>query len=124
MKMRSFRSAAAAAFVLLASAAPAFAHHSYAMFDRSKQIKLEGTARLFEWTNPHIFIELTVAGPGGAPVNYSIEGTSPGVLRRQGWKYNSIQTGDKLEVMMSPLKDGVTLGEGGASGAAGGAVPK
>jgi hypothetical protein len=75
------------------------------MFDRTKQIKLDGVVREFQWSNPHIFVELTVDGPGGQ-TNYSIEGTSPGVLRRQGWKYDSIKAGDKVEVLMSPLKDG------------------
>ena len=103
--MRLFRYAAAGVIGAVLSAAPALAHHSYAMFDRSRQIKLEGVVRQFEWTNPHIFIELAVSDPNGS-TNYSIEGTSPGVLRRQGWKYDALKPGDKIEVMMSPLKDG------------------
>ena len=98
----SIQSGALALLLLSTSAA---AHHSYAMFDRTKQIKLQGVFRQFEWTNPHIFIELAVPGANGE-MKYSIEGTSPGVLRRQGWKYDDLKIGDKVEVMMSPLKDG------------------
>jgi hypothetical protein len=105
----------------IASAA-ALAHHSNAMYDHSKTLEVAGTVREFQWTNPHTFIELTVNGPEG-PQNYTIEGATPGVLRRQGWKFNSLQPGDKVVVKYHPLKkgnlggglvsvqkDGVTLG--------------
>ena len=39
---------------------PLQAHHSPAMFDGSKQLTLTGTVRLFQWTNPHSYIQLIV----------------------------------------------------------------
>ncbi|MGZ3276158.1 MAG: DUF6152 family protein, partial [Caulobacteraceae bacterium] len=33
------------------AAAPAFAHHSFAMFDNQKNVTLEGTVKEFQWTN-------------------------------------------------------------------------
>ena len=46
---------------LALSAGAALAHHSYAMFDRSKELVLAGTVREFQWTNPHSWIKLEVA---------------------------------------------------------------
>ena len=82
----------------------ALAHHSNAMFDRTKEVVVTGTVREFQWTNPHIFIELTVQGASG-PYNYSIEGPAPGVLRKHGWKFSSLKAGDKVVVKVHPLKD-------------------
>ena len=46
----------AVAALVLAPAAPALAHHSFAMFDQSKIVTLEGTVHEFQWTNPHAWI--------------------------------------------------------------------
>ena len=43
----------AAAMIALLMAAPAFAHHSFALFDNEKTLTLEGTIKEFQWTNPH-----------------------------------------------------------------------
>jgi hypothetical protein len=43
-----------------ASAIPAAAHHSFAMFDALKIVQLEGTVKEFQWTNPHAWIVLNV----------------------------------------------------------------
>ena len=90
---------------------PALAHHSFAMFDQSKQVTLAGTVREFQFTNPHAFIELDVVGPGGGPaVDWSIELNSPNNLRRQGWTRDSLKPGDKITAVIAPVKDGKTGG--------------
>jgi hypothetical protein len=96
---------AAVAGAMLA-AAPVQAHHSFAMFDRTKKVTVTGTVREFQWTNPHVFIELDVRDPSGASAKYSIEGGSPNMLFRSGWSNTSFKPGDKVTVVMSPLKDG------------------
>lgn len=89
-----------------AAAAPAAsAHHSFAMFDRNKQIELAGTVRAFQWTNPHVFIELIVKGDKG-PAVWSIEGASPNMLLRQGWRPDSLKPGDQLTLTVNPLRNG------------------
>ena len=40
------------AVLVAAISVPAFAHHSFAMFDAQKTITLEGTVKELEWTNP------------------------------------------------------------------------
>ena len=49
-----------AAVTLCAFAAPALAHHSFAMFDAQKTVVLEGTVKQFEWVNPHSWLRIMV----------------------------------------------------------------
>ena len=85
---------------------PAHAHHSFAMFDRSKQVALKGIVRQFQWTNPHVFVELAVQNSKGAVENWSIEGASPNMLFRQGWTFESFHPGDQVTIVINPLRDG------------------
>ena len=94
--------AAVATFAPLA----AFAHHSDAMFDSQKQIVLNGTVREFQYTNPHSWIQLVVAGEAGNTVEWSIETAAPVVLLRAGIKPTALQPGDKVTLRAHPLKDG------------------
>ena len=86
--------------------APLLAHHSFAMFDAVNRITLEGTVTKFEWTNPHAYIELDVADPSGGVKHYTIECASPNVLTRVGWKFNELKAGDKVTLLVNPLKNG------------------
>jgi hypothetical protein len=92
------------------AAAPAFAHHSFAMFDSAKNVTLEGTIKEFQWTNPHSWIQIVAKNASGKDVEYSIEGGSPNGLSRSGWKRTSLKPGDKAVVIMHPLKDGTAGG--------------
>ena len=101
--------AAGAAAAMLA-AAPATAHHSYTMFDLGKEATLTGTVQEFQWTAPHAWIELNVAARKGSPELWSIEGMSPNYLARRGWSRHSLKPGDKVSVVIHPLKDGARGG--------------
>jgi hypothetical protein len=109
------------------SASLALAHHSGAMFDNTKEVEIAGTVHEFQWTNPHVFIELMVAGPKG-PQKFIIESPTPGVLKAHGWKFNTLKPGDKVVAKVHPLregrvggylvamsKDGVPIGDGGTT---------
>ncbi len=112
--------AALAAAAGLATAAPAFAHHSFAMYDNDHQIKLAGTVSRFQWTNPHVYIELENNDTSAKVAHWTIECANPGILDRVGWKFNMIKPGDKLTVIVAPLRTGepgallkqVTLSDG------------
>jgi hypothetical protein len=93
-----------AVFVLLAGSARA--HHSFAMFDRNKETTLVGTVEDFQWTNPHSWIELDVTNENGSVDKWSIELNSPNNLARQGWHSNSVKPGDKISVIIWPLRSG------------------
>jgi hypothetical protein len=95
-----------AAAAALAVAAPALAHHSFAMFNQRQIMTLEGTVTEFQWTNPHAFIEIDVPVAGGATQHWSIELNSPNNLRRQGWTRTALKAGDRVSLRMNPLRDG------------------
>jgi len=97
----------AAAAMLFAAVVPASAHHSDAMFASDKEVVLNGTVKQFQYTNPHSWIQLLVAGDAGAqPVEWSIETGAPIVLLRAGIKPTALKPGDRITLRAHPLKDG------------------
>jgi hypothetical protein len=109
--MRHFRAKAILAASIALIAAPGSAHHSFAMFDQEKVITLQGTVREFQWTNPHSWIQLLVPGDGGKITEWSVEMSGPGGLARKGWKPKTLKQGDKVTMVIHPLRDG---GPGGS----------
>jgi hypothetical protein len=122
--IRNLQWAWASAAGLLLVTGTAFAHHSFAMFDQSRQLPLSGTVMEFQWTNPHSFIELDVLKGDGTNELWHVELNSPNNLKRQGWKSTSLKAGDKVRVVINPLRDGqhgglflsVTLPDGSVLG--------
>ena len=94
------------AAVGLVGAGAALAHHSFAMFDSDHQVKVAGTVTSFEWNNPHVYIALASSDENGETKGYTVECASPGILNRVGWKFNMIKPGDKITVIIAPLKTG------------------
>lgn len=90
----------------LAGASLALAHHSFTMFDMTKKVTLEGTVTDFQWTNPHVYIEVDVASATGPAKHWSVELGSPSILQKGGWKHNILKKGDKATLIISPLKNG------------------
>jgi Family of unknown function (DUF6152) len=93
-------------------AAPAFAHHSFAMFDATKTVTLQGTVREFEWTNPHAWLRVMVNDEKtGRPVMWALELSSPARLITMGMKADSVKAGDQVSVTFHPMKDGTRGGQ-------------
>lgn len=90
----------------------AFAHHSTAEFDYSKNINLAGVVVELQWMNPHSFIEVLVpdSGPGSTPQRWSIEIGSPNINTRMGWKRTTVKAGDKVSMQIAPTRDGKPRG--------------
>jgi hypothetical protein len=85
---------------------PVLAHHSFTMFDTTKQLTITGTVTDFQWTNPHAYIEIDVPDEGGATKHWAIELGSPSILQQSGWKFSNLKKGDKTTLVINPLKDG------------------
>ena len=100
------RFAACVVAVVVAISATVAAHHSPAVFDRTKQVKLVGTVKAFRWQNPHTWLEVDVPGPKGKVETWGVEMTSPTYLVRAGWKNNSVKPGDQVTVIVNPLREG------------------
>jgi len=77
---------------------PLFAHHSGSAFDLEHPVTLKGTVTNFEWSNPHVFIALDVKDDKGNVEPWRVEGNSPNMLTRVGWKKEMIKEGDQLSV--------------------------
>lgn len=83
----------------------AYAHHSFAMFDQAKEVVMTGVVKEFQWTNPHIWVQVEV-NQNGKAVIWSVEGGSPNGLRRQGWTATTFKPGDRVNITINPLKNG------------------
>lgn len=94
--------------MVLASAAPgsAVAHHSYAMFDRTKVSTAGGVVAKVEWSNPHVFVWVYVPKAGGGYALHAFESDAVNRLSRLGWTATSLSTGDKVTIDYNPLRDG------------------
>lgn len=95
----------AALLVALLADHRAHAHHSFAMFDNTKQIKLTGTVSSFDWTNPHVYFALDVP-EDGKTTKWTIECANIGILKRAGWNLHTLAVGDKVSAVIAPLHSG------------------
>ena len=100
------------AIAITAFTAPAFAHHSFAMFDAQQTVTLQGTVKEFEWRNPHSWLRIMVSDEKtGNPVLWAVELSSPGRLITMGMRADSVKAGDAVSVTFHPMKDGTRGGQ-------------
>jgi hypothetical protein len=104
MKRFPLISCLVAASVCLATTARA--HHSFAMFDRSRTLTIAGTVKEFELINPHGWLRIMVSNANGVQGEWPFEMGGAGQLARFGWTQNAIHPGDKVTVQLHPLRDG------------------
>ena len=95
---------------------PVLAHHSTAAFDTEKVVRIEGTITQFRWINPHASMKIEGDASEGVDGLWTVEMTAPNILLRQGWKRNSVQSGDKVVMFVNPLKNAITLNDGSQGG--------
>jgi hypothetical protein len=92
-------------------AAPAFAHHAFAIFDSQKMNYMSGTVKQFELVNPHTWLHVAMINDKGDVSTWSFEGGSVLQLARLGWSNDTFKAGDKVEVGFHPMKDGSRGGQ-------------
>ena len=97
----------AVAAIGLIPSAPVGAHHSFAPYESTLQVKMAGVVTAVKWANPHVYFEIDVPdGASGATKHWLIECASTSILNRAGWKFNMLKQGDKVTVIVSPLRNG------------------
>ena len=90
----------------LGISATTWAHHSFAMFDKSKVVKVQGVISKVEWRNPHVYLYLQVKDTKGIATEYAVECASVNDLSRHGWKMSTVKAGDQVTLGIYPLRDG------------------
>ena len=98
------------AALLMLAIMPVNAHHSGLMYDREKDVTLEGTVKEWQWTNPHVYLQVMVSDSKGVSVEWSIEGGALVNMKRAGWERTAFKFGDKVSVLFHPLKSGAPGG--------------
>lgn len=87
-------------------AAPLFAHHAGALYDRDKPVTLTGTVTQYLMINPHAQIHFEVKDANGNVEKWVAETAGPQRLLRVGWNKNSLKPGDVITVTGAQFKDG------------------
>ena len=106
MKLKSIAAALGLVIASFGAPAAAWAHHSGAMFDRTRTIEITGIVKEFMWTNPHASFKVEVTTPEGQTQLWFIEMNGVSNLVHEGWKRSSMKFGDKVTVTVNPLRDG------------------
>ena len=99
------------AALLLAVAAPLWAHHAFsAEFDQAKPVKVSGEISRLEWTNPHAWLFIDSKGTDGKVVTWRFEMGAPNALLRAGWSKSDIKPGTQVTVSGFLARAGGSVG--------------
>ncbi|HTR01059.1 MAG TPA: DUF6152 family protein [Candidatus Acidoferrum sp.] len=105
--MRSILVRAVLAGLLAGLSGLASAHHSFSMFDQTKQVTIVGKVTEVQWTNPHVWIFLDAAPKeGGKADHWGVEFTSKVHLTRRGFSEDMVKVGDAVEFVINPYANG------------------
>ena len=102
MKKRTIVAVVAAAVL---AAGPLFAHHAWPV-DRSKEVTVKGTVIGFNWSNPHVMIDLEVKTDEGKVEKWNVGGPSTERMSGNGWDRNTLKPGDVITGIGYRFTDG------------------
>ena len=89
--------------MLLISASPIEAHHSFVGFyDQERTVEIEGRVKSVSWRNPHGSMTIEVTSATGETVDWLIETGSISVLRVRGFDGTVVRVGDRVRVAGEP----------------------
>jgi hypothetical protein len=99
-------------------ASPAFAHHSFAMYDQTKTVVMTGVMYQFVAQANHAELHFYLVGPDGKlqkgadgkPVPYGVEMMGAAAVAEQGISANTMPAGTILSVKVNPMRDGSNFG--------------
>ena len=88
----------------------ALGHHSFAMFDSSQFMLVEGTVLRWNFNSPHSWLYIEALDAQGELVEWGFEAGSPINAMRNGVTGNTFQRGERIKVVMNPIRTGATSG--------------
>ena len=108
----------AALVATVAFAAPALAHHSFAMYDQTKTVTWTGVVTRFVAQANHAELQFVplgpdgkaIRGPDGKPITWGVEMAGAAAVAQQGITVQSFPAGTIFSVRMNPLRDGSNFG--------------
>lgn len=124
MKLRSLNLLAASAVAVAALGGSALAHHSFAMYDQTKTVTMNGVMYQFVAQANHAELHFYLLGPDsklqkgpdGKNVPYGVEMAGAAAVAEQGITADSMKTGTIISVKVNPMRDGSNFGsKAGAS---------
>jgi hypothetical protein len=97
-----------AALGLAVALQTAHAHHSFrSQYDADQPVTLRGYVTKIEWMNPHVYFYIDVTDEETGQIeNWGFEMGPPHMLQQRGWKRNTMEIGDELEVHGTRARDG------------------
>jgi hypothetical protein len=85
------------------TAAPAFAHHSFAAtYFEDKKMTVEGNLVQFLFRNPHSFVQVEAPDDSGKMVRWAVEWAGGGQLGQQGVTRETLKPGDHVIIVGNP----------------------
>ena len=86
----------------------ASAHHSFrSQYDSEQPLALTGIVTKIDWMNPHVYFYIDVVNEETGEVeNWGFEMGPPHMLQNRGWKRNTLQIGDEVQVDGTRARDG------------------
>jgi len=98
--------------------ATALSHHSFAMYDMTKTVKLTGVLTSFVSQANHAEIHFVplggdgkpMRGPDGQPVSWGVEMGGAAAMAQQGISVNTFPYATIFSVSLHPLRDGKNFG--------------
>jgi hypothetical protein len=92
--------------VATAGAAPAAAHHSFAIYDMQQNVEFKGTIETIKLRNPHMAMTLAVKGANGEVQTIEfVEGAPANMLARLGLRPEHVKVGQEITAIGAPRHD-------------------
>jgi hypothetical protein len=118
VKCRSILTRVHTAALAALVAIPAFAHHSFAMYDQTKTLVLTGVVYQFVAQANHAEIHVYLIGADGKlektadgkPHAYGVEMAGAAAIAEQGITADTMAPGTIISIKVNPLRDGTDFG--------------
>jgi len=92
--------------LIAGAGAPAFAHHSFAIYDMQQNVEFNGVIETVKLRNPHMAMTLTITGADGAEKTIDfVEGAPANMLARLGLRPELIKPGQEITAIGAPRTD-------------------